>query len=344
MPDAISARKCNVIFKILVIGALFAAAGCSVLPGTSDQGSSLASTLSDLKTWTGKVSDNLLRGGSVEPASERPSSPASPVTARSSDPSSAEDIIREADAYRANGDLASAAWDYARATLADPKSLTAQLRLGETELALQNDAAALTAFRAAQGLAPNHPEIALRLGEIVLARGDASTALDEFAIARRSRNDDPKLFNVIGVALTMEGNYKAARQNFEEGLRLKPDYPGLLNNLGLLELREGDLSQSLNTFTALVASHPTKRYSANRALVELALGQTAAALGDAPDDDEETLRQTLASYISPQTSMTADVAIHLETSFNPSVSVATQTPPQPKPPARLPLELSDLAK
>jgi Flp pilus assembly protein TadD len=315
--------------KIVVIVNLLAAGGCSTLPGTSDAGTSLVNTLSDIKTWSGKVADNLLRGGSVTTVSDRPSGGAS----------SADDIIRQADALRGTGDLASAAWYYARATLVDPKSLNAQLRLGETELALQNDAAAFVAYRAAQGLAPAHHEVALRLGEILLTRGDAPAALDQFTIALRSGQDDPKLFNVVGVALTLEGNYKFARQNFERGLRLKPDYPGLLNNLGLMELREGDLPRALEIFSALIASHPTERYAANRALVELALGQTDAALKDAPGVNEGTLRQTLARY-NPDNASTASGIVHLERSFN-SLASGTQTTAERNQSGRSPPQLSE---
>ena len=52
--------------------------------------------------------------------------------------------------------------------------------------------------------------------------------------------------------------------------------------------------------SALVASpQANDRYRLNRALVELALGQTEAALADAPGMDEPGLRQTLAIYQTP---------------------------------------------
>jgi hypothetical protein len=67
-----------------------------------------------------------------------------------------------------------------------------------------------------------------------------------------------------------------------------------------MQLARGDLQGALATFSALIASSQTNdRYRLNRALVELALGQTAAALADAPGMDEAGLRQTLAIYWTP---------------------------------------------
>jgi len=315
--------------KIAVITSLLAAVGCSALPGTSGAGSSVAGVFADIKMWSGKVAGDLIRGGSVTTAPDRSSERASP----------ADDVIRQADTLRANGDLASAAWYYAQATSIDPKSFNAQLRLAETQLQLQNDAAAFAAYRAAQALAPDQHDVAFRLGELLLTRGDAPAALDQFTIVLKSRQDDPKLFNVVGVALTIEGRYTLARQNFEEGLRLKPDYPGLLNNLGLLALREGDLPRALETFSDLIASHPSERYAANRALVELALGQIDAAHEDAPGVDDATLRQTLARYNTDQPSGETST-VHLERSNNPSLS-KTLVPSEPSPSDRIRLEVSE---
>ena len=67
-----------------------------------------------------------------------------------------------------------------------------------------------------------------------------------------------------------------------------------------MQLARGDLKGALATFSALIASpQASDRYRLNRALVELALGQRAAALADAPGMDEAGLRQTLAIYWTP---------------------------------------------
>ncbi len=67
-----------------------------------------------------------------------------------------------------------------------------------------------------------------------------------------------------------------------------------------MQLASGDLPGALATFSALVASpQATDRYRLNRALVELAMGRTEAALADAPGMDEPGLRQTLAIYQTP---------------------------------------------
>jgi len=104
----------------------------------------------------------------------------------------------------------------------------------------------------------------------------------------------------MGVALALQGQYERAKENYEKGLALTPDYPSLRNNYGLMQLARGDLQGALATFSALIASPGANdRYRLNRALVELALGQTAAALADAPGIDEPGLRQTLAIYWTP---------------------------------------------
>ena len=178
------------------------------------------------------------------------------------------------------------------------------------------------------------------LGEIELVRNNSKAALDQFAIALNTWKHEPKLYNVIAVALTLQGNYKLARQNFDEGLRLKPDYPALINNYGLMELRAGDFTQALATFSALLASHATDRYSTNRALVELALGQTDAALNDAPGMDVSTLRQTLGRYRPGQTSASIAADVHLETSAIDTTSVIKNSTTQSRGAMPPPMELS----
>ena len=158
----------------------------------------------------------------------------------------------------------------------------------------------MTAYEAAQTLDPKNAEAAFRLGEIDLTHGQAKAAADQFATALESRKDDPKLYNAIGVALAMQGKYDLAKQNYDKGLAIQPDYPALRNNYGLMQLATGDFPAALDTFSALVASsQASERYRLNRALVELAMGQTDAALADAPGMDEAGLRQTLAIYRAP---------------------------------------------
>ncbi len=98
----------------------------------------------------------------------------------------------------------------------------------------------------------------------------------------------------------MQGKYELAKENYDKGLALEPDYPSLRNNYGLMQLASGDLQGALATFSALVDSpQANDRYRLNRALVELAMGQTEAALADAPTMDESGLQQTLAIYRAP---------------------------------------------
>jgi Flp pilus assembly protein TadD len=209
-------------------------------------------------------------------------------------------LLKDGDAAREKGDLEGAEKDYVQAVAFDPKSLDAQLRLGAVRLARKDNAGAFAAYQTAQSLAPKDAEAAFRLGEIDLTHGKAKDASDEFAIALETRKDDPKLYNAIGVALNMQGNFDLAKENYDKGLAIEPDYPALRNNYGLLQLETGDLPGAFETFSALVSSpQATDRYRLNRALVELAMGQTAAALADAPNMDEPGLRQSLATYLTP---------------------------------------------
>ena len=209
-------------------------------------------------------------------------------------------MLHSGDAARERGDLEGASANYTLAIVIDPTSVEAELRLGSVALARQDENGAFGAYQAAQQLAPKNPEAAFRLGEINLTHGQAKAASDQFAIALESRENDPKLYNAMGVALSMQGKYELAKENYDKGLALAPDYPSLRNNYGLMQLASGDLPGAFATFSALVNSpQANDRYRLNRALVELAMGQTEAALADAPGMDESGLQQTLAIYRAP---------------------------------------------
>ncbi len=217
------------------------------------------------------------------------------------------ELLHAGDVAREKGDLDAAATNYAAAIAVDPNSVEAELLLGSVDLARKDENGAVAAYQAAQKLAPKNPEAAFRLGEIDLTHGQAQDAADQFTIALETRKDDPKLYNAIGVALSMQHRYALAKDNYDKGLALEPDYPSLRNNYGLMQLASGDLPGALATFSALVASpQANDRYRLNRALVELAMGQTEAALADAPGMDEPGLRQTLAIYRTPQATASTD--------------------------------------
>ncbi len=231
--------------------------------------------------------------------------PSTPV-GKSGDP--AGDLVRQGDALRAKGDLDGAAASYAKAIAADPKSLAAETRLGQTEIARNRDDAAFNAYSAAQALAPKDPEVAFRLGELDLMRGNASAALDQFNMALETRKDDPKLYNATGVAYSLAGQYDLARQNYELGLGVAPDDPALRNNYGLMQLSTGDLTGALATLSSLVLSpQATDRYRINLALVYTALGKTDEAVKAANGlIDEAGLKQALAVYYRPSPVRQAD--------------------------------------
>jgi Flp pilus assembly protein TadD len=245
--------------------------------------------------------------------------------------------LQDGDAARDKGDLDTAAADYAKATAADPKSVEAQLRLGAVDLARKDSDGAFAAYRTAQSLSPKDPEAAFRLGEIELTRGDAKAASAAFAIALQTRTNDAKLYNAMGVALTMQGQFDDAKVNYDKGLAIEPTYAALRNNYGLMQLQSGDLSGAMATFTSLVSSpQANDRYRLNRALVELALGQTAAARADAPNIDDPGLRQALATYLAPPSDIAASSPKNADPAFagrndvgSPSVHLAVD----PQPPA-----------
>jgi Flp pilus assembly protein TadD len=290
----------RLLAKCLAVGALVGAtSGCAAIPALEAGGALLSglSSLSQIGSLRDKIAE--LLHGSDDNASAKTAS----VT----------QLIADGDAAGAQGDASTAAWYYAQAAADDPKSKAAQLRLGGAELSLNNDAGAYVAYHAALSLDAKDPEAAMRLGEIELARSDAPAALSHLSLALRTQQNDPKLYNAIGVAFTMEGKYALARQSFDAGLTLKPGYPALLNNYGLMQLQSGDLQASLHTFSALIASsYDSERYRTNRALVEMALGNTAAALRDAPNVDEIGLRQMLARYVPAPDSTQTATDIHLQ--------------------------------
>jgi Flp pilus assembly protein TadD len=223
---------------------------------------------------------------------------ASPSAAKT--PKTSAELLHSGDAAREKGDLDIAMGSYVAAIAVDPTSVEAELRLGSVDLARKDQAGATSAYQAAQKLDPKNPEAAFRLGEIALTHGQAQDATDQFTVALESRKDDPKLYNAMGVALSMQHRYASAKDSYDKGLAIAPDYPSLRNNYGLMQLASGDLQGAMATFSVLVTSPQTNdRYRLNRALVELALGQTDAALADAPGTDEAGLRQTLAIYQPP---------------------------------------------
>ncbi|HEY1505638.1 MAG TPA: tetratricopeptide repeat protein [Stellaceae bacterium] len=280
-------------------------------------------------------SDGALRGFAGKTANVRPKPTSLADKAKSAD------LLRDGDAEREKGDLDAAAVKYNAAVAADPNSVAAELRLGSLDLALKNESGATSAYQTAQNLAPKDPEAAFRLGEIELTHGAAKAAADQFAIALENRKDDPKLYNAMGVALSMQGQYAEAKENYDKGLALEPDYPSLHNNFGLMQLASGDLFGALATFSALVESPQTNdRYRLNRAMVELALGQTDAAMADAPGVDEAALRQTLAIYRAPpQQSASPDLRVSAEaltsddSAKSPLPSVHLAVDPAPPSPA-----------
>ena len=284
--------------KWLAIGALAGAtSGCAALPAL-EAGGAILSGLANFDTLREKIA-SLLQG--------------SDEAAASAQRGAAPQLIASGDTARAQGDASSAAWDYAQAVAADPKSKDAQLHLGAAELSLGDDAGAYVAYRAAFALDSADSEAPLRMGEIELARGDTTSALNHFSRALHKQQKDPKLYNAMGVAFTMEEKYDLARQSFDTGLSLKPGYPALLNNYGLMQLQSGDLTTAYATFTALVASADTnERYRTNRALVELAMGDTEAALRDAPKMDEAGLRRMLVQFVPAPGSVRAAADIHLQ--------------------------------
>jgi Flp pilus assembly protein TadD len=303
--------------KCVAVGALVSAtSGCAAIPALEAGGALLSglSGLSQIGTLRDKIAE-LLHGSDEGAAAARTAS--------------ATQLMTEGDMAHAQGDISTAAYYYAQAAATDPKSKDAQLRLGAAELSLKDEAGAYVAYRAALGIDAKDSEAALRIGEIELARSDAPAALSHFSLALRTQQNDPKIYNAMGVAFTMEGKYDLARQSFDAGLLLKPGYASLLNNYGLMQLQSGDLQAAKTTFNALVASaYDSERYRTNRALVEVALGDTAAAMRDAPNLDEAGLRQMLARYVpAPDSTKTAaDIHLHMTSSDIPQQAGIPSSP------------------
>jgi tetratricopeptide (TPR) repeat protein len=135
------------------------------------------------------------------------------------------ELLHSGDVAREQGDLDTAATNYAAAIAIDPSSVEAALRFGSVALARKDESGATSAYQAAQKLAPQNPEAAFRLGEIDLTHGQTKDAADQFTVALGSRKDDPKLYNAMGVALSMQGKYELAKESYDKGLAIEPDYP-----------------------------------------------------------------------------------------------------------------------
>jgi Flp pilus assembly protein TadD len=271
--------------SVAVVALTTALGGCAALPAIG-MGATLLGSLPAIASLPEKIS-NFFRGSSTQTAD----APVAPHVVTEAD------FLRGGDSLRARGDFATAAWFYGRAADANPNSIDARLRLASAQYALKDDGDAYTNYRAVLMLSPNDAEAAMRLGEIELRHGDAQSALGHFAVAIHSRQSDPKLYNLMGVAFTIQGKYEMARQSFDAGMKLDPQYLALQNNYGMMQLQSGDYQAALATFTRLVQSPgANERYRTNRALVEVAMGDTDAALVDAPGMDEPILRRTLARY------------------------------------------------
>jgi Flp pilus assembly protein TadD len=274
--------------SVAVIALTGAMGGCAALPAI-EAGAAILGSIPAIASLPDKVT-NFFKGTS-DPQSQTADAQVPPKIVTEAD------FLRGGDSVSARGDFVTAAWFYGKAADANPNSLQARMRLANAQMALNDNNSAYTNYQAALILSPNDADASMRLGEIELARGDAKTALDHFAVAMHAHQSDPKLYNLMGVAFTMQNKYAMARQSFEVGLKLKPDYASLQNNYGMMQLQSGDYDAAVATFTKLVQSpYANDRYRTNRALAEIARGDVAAALLDAPGMDETTLRRTLARY------------------------------------------------
>ncbi len=148
--------------------------------------------------------------------------------------------------------------------------------VGEQKVAQGRIAAALPDFAKALELDPRAVEARSALGAALYLEGRREDGLAQLAEAVRLEPENQYALNNLGNALMAEGRLEEAQLEFQKVLGLNPAFPDAVNNMGVLRARRGSLGEARRHFERALSLKP------GHAEAHHNLGKTLALAGDWP--------------------------------------------------------------
>ncbi|MBA3386037.1 MAG: tetratricopeptide repeat protein [Chthoniobacterales bacterium] len=134
-------------------------------------------------------------------------------------------LMRLGDSYETQGEFPKAAGAYERAYKANPKLVSAAVKLAQLNGGpLKNKEKAFDYAKKARELAPTDPKAAARLGSIAYQTGNFPWAYSLLQESARQIGDDPVILHDLAWAAYSQGNVLEARMTMERILKL-PSMP-----------------------------------------------------------------------------------------------------------------------
>jgi tetratricopeptide (TPR) repeat protein len=157
---------------------------------------------------------------------------------RAQHPLTIEEVLARGDKALAEGQTASAIWEYANAYQLDPKAAAPRERLGYVHLRSDPERAQ-PLFESALELEPDSVSGHIGIGLSMLAGKDHEGGLRHLARAVEIDPKSAKAQAALGVSLDQLGRRAEAITHLEAARDLRPHDSRILNNLGVAYLRAG---------------------------------------------------------------------------------------------------------
>ena len=207
----------------------------------------------------------------------------------------AESLVNMGDFAAERGQLSSAIGLYRQAISADPTSVSATTRLGETLGQANRYPEAVAAFRRGTTLDPNNPRILRGLGNVLIAQGRPAQAMEPLGQAL-AVEPDPRTLNSLGVAHDLLGQHEEAQAIYRQAIALDSADPDVIGNLALSLSLDGQHDLAVQTAqSASVAPNAAPRHRHTLALVQGLAGRREDAANtarlDMPESDVTQLLQ-----------------------------------------------------
>src|SRR5438132_623383 len=204
-------------------------------------------------------------------------------------------LARLGEAYEKQGAPAKAADAYERALKANPKMLTAAMKLAQLNAGpLKNPDKALQYAKKARELAPGDPRAAATVGSIAFQLGNYTWAYSLLQEGGRQLPNDPAVLHDLAWAAYSLGKVAEARQTMQSVLSSKPSSPQTTDAKAFLSMTAlsadgNDVSASEGELNSTLATEPNNVPAlAARAAIQAKRGDSAAA--------EATYRQVLQRF------------------------------------------------
>lgn len=153
---------------------------------------------------------------------------------------SAAELEKEADAFKAKGQLQRAVDKYLEALRLYPAFLRALSSMGDVQQQLGNVAQAAKVLEYAARLYPKDASAQFNLGVVYNSMGDAERAMAAYRLAIDLEPDFVPVYFNLGTVLFSVNRMSAAIDVFREGLRVDPLSAPLYYGLYIAEQRRGD--------------------------------------------------------------------------------------------------------